>query len=43
MELWHWFPLPLFAGLHWALLMLGFAADAVALVHLVFFTDRPLS
>jgi hypothetical protein len=29
-------------GLHWASLMLGFAEDFVALVHLIFFTDHHL-
>ena len=37
---WHWFTLPLFAGLHWALLMLVFTDDAVALVSLAFFADH---
>jgi hypothetical protein len=39
MELWHCFTFPLFPGLHWALLMLAFAEDSVALVCFAFFTD----
>jgi hypothetical protein len=38
MMLWHWFALPLFAGLYRALLMLLFT-DAMALVHLDLFAD----
>ena len=41
--LWHWLTLPLFAGLRWALLMLVFVKDAVALVHFVLFADHHLS
>jgi hypothetical protein len=37
--LWHWLSLQSFAGLHQAMLMLVFTDNAVALVHLVFFTD----
>jgi hypothetical protein len=41
--LWHWFTLPLFAGLHWGLLMLVLADDTVALGWLVSFVDHHLS
>ncbi|KRX31755.1 hypothetical protein T09_13809 [Trichinella sp. T9] len=40
---WYWFTLPLFAGLHWALLTLVFTDDAVALVCLAFFANPWLS
>jgi hypothetical protein len=40
---WHWFALPFFAALRWALLMLVFTDNAVALVLLAFFTGHCLS
>jgi hypothetical protein len=43
MMLWHQFTLPLFAGLCWALLMLVYAGDALALVCLAFFMKYLLS
>ena len=40
--LWHFFTLPLFTGISWALLRLVFTVDAVALVHLAFYVDYSL-
>ena len=34
--IWHWFALVLFADLHWALLILVFAKDAMILLCLAF-------
>jgi hypothetical protein len=39
----HWFALQLFAGLPWALLMLVFPEDTLALVCLAFFSGFRLS
>ena len=41
--LWHWFALPLFAGLHWTLLMLSSSDDALALVNLAFLANLHVS
>lgn len=40
---WYQFTLLIFASVCWAWLMLNFADNAVALVHLAFFADHHLS